>query len=472
MDGEVLATNNRIGFHYFPDTLHYQSSDLAAWLPELKALGARWLTLHAPLTRAIPEEFIGGLRQAGIQPVLHFHITPSTAPSPSEISPLFQAYAKWGVKYITLFNRPNCKDQWESSEWAQENLVERFLDIYLPLAKEIMANGMVPVFPPLEPGGDYWDTAFLRTALKGMRRRGAQDLLSQMVLGAYAWSGNLPIHWGAGGPERWPGTRPYYTPPGEEDQLGFRIFDWYNAISQVILDKSLPIILLGAGSKIGDQTTPEKPPVDKKQHTDSNLEIARQMSQSPLDDSNEEPIPANVLACNFAVLSAHPKSKEYSTAWYREDGSTLPVVAKLKAWTAAPKSTPEPAVIDPEPEPLTEVFPAYSLQPAPPAQPAVHITQNGSVCKGGRLIKHYLLLPHYDWGVSDWHLEVTRNFIKKHKPTVGFSVDEALQSEQVTIIGGASTFPRPLIQRLEDAGCIIRQIEGDGTSIASQLETL
>jgi len=51
-------TRTRLGFHYFPDTLHYRELDLQAWLPEILGMGASWLTLIAPKDRAIPEDFI------------------------------------------------------------------------------------------------------------------------------------------------------------------------------------------------------------------------------------------------------------------------------------------------------------------------------------------------------------------------------------------------------------------------------
>ena len=63
---------NRIGFHYFPDNQHYQQRDLKAWLPKLRDLGTGWLVLHTPVTRALPEDFIQGLLQGNIQPILHF----------------------------------------------------------------------------------------------------------------------------------------------------------------------------------------------------------------------------------------------------------------------------------------------------------------------------------------------------------------------------------------------------------------
>ncbi|MDD5370604.1 MAG: hypothetical protein PHQ40_16100, partial [Anaerolineaceae bacterium] len=92
--------NTRIGFHYYPDTLHYRESDLHAWLPELQCLGATWLTLCAPLDRAIPEYFLEGLLHAGIEPILHFSGKPEDAVSIPEMKIFLDSYAKWGVHYV------------------------------------------------------------------------------------------------------------------------------------------------------------------------------------------------------------------------------------------------------------------------------------------------------------------------------------------------------------------------------------
>ena len=63
------------------------------------------------------------------------------------------------------------QDGWTSESWAQSGLTERFLDSLLPIAEAAVAVGLAPLFPPLEPGGDYWDTTFLRGALDGIKRR-------------------------------------------------------------------------------------------------------------------------------------------------------------------------------------------------------------------------------------------------------------------------------------------------------------
>ena len=75
--GPYKGAMTTLGFHYFPDETHYRRADLQAWLPELEAVGARWLTLIGSLTRAVPEPFIKGLFDAGIEPIIHLPAMPT-----------------------------------------------------------------------------------------------------------------------------------------------------------------------------------------------------------------------------------------------------------------------------------------------------------------------------------------------------------------------------------------------------------
>jgi hypothetical protein len=431
--------NPRYGFYYYPDILHYTENDIHAWIPELRSLGASWLTLLAPADRAIPELFIRRIIEAGIQPILHLPLSTSRSGRSEELNLLFNAYAQWGVKYITLFDRPNQLNNWMPSNWAKNNLVDRFLDIFIPIAEDARQAGLIPVFPPLEPGGDYWDTAFLYAALQGIQRRGQMELLNQLVLSAYAWSGNRSPNWGAGGPERWPQTRPYLTPPNSEDHLGFRIFDWYIATCEAAIGISRPIILLAAGSLIGNQLDPRSPAVDIHAHTWQNMTLVQLMSER---SQEYDPVPPQVVCCNFWVLSAAEGDKEISNAWYKPDTTQLPIVSQLKDWVANGGNNP--------------TLSSKSM-------PSSKLNFNGTYS-----ISHYLLLPNSEWGTTDFQLEAIRPFIKKYQPTIGFSPVEASHAKKVTVIGGASNVPESIIDGLLAAGCIVEQISGDGMNIASQ----
>ena len=439
MDSMSFALQNtRIGFHYYPDTLHYRDADLAFWLPELKALAASWLTLQAPLARAIPEYFIQGLLQQQIQPILQFPFSPASPPILDEFNLLCRSYSRWGVKYIVLFDRPNMRCNWPAADWARNNLVERFLDVFQPLALTAAQAGLVPIFPPLEPGGDYWDTAFLRASLEGLLRRNQTLLLDQIALSCYAWSNGHPLNWGSGGPERWPAARPYDTPTGTEDQRGFRIFDWYLALSEVVFGERRPILALAAGAlpdeKAYDVPSPESP------HTTQNLLISRLLMGEKLA---LDPIPTELLACNFWLLAADNSYPAAAAAWYQPDGSTLPVVSTIQQWAADHQWTTAP---------ITH-----------PVNPQASKTTKG------RPIAHYLLLASPDWCNSSWQMDMVRQLSLKFHPTIGFSPAEAVHASRVTVLGIPNAIPDSILDGLIAAGCQVDDLRGDGTTVATKV---
>ena len=69
-------------------------------------------------------------------------------------------------------------------------------------------------------------------------------------------------------------------------------------------------------------------------------------------------------------------------------------------------------------------------------------------------------------------MRVTRPFVKKYAPTVGYAIREAFYARKVTIVGGQQIFPENLKQELERAGCQVEQIIGSGTDIATILAEL
>ncbi len=429
----------RIGFHYFPDTLHYRDVDLHTWLPELNALAASWLILQAPLNRAIPEVFIRQLCEHGIQPVLHFPYPTNQPPSLEDFSLLCHSYARWGVQHVVLFDRPNQRQNWAATAWVQNNLVERFLDIFQPLALVAAQAGLTPVFPPLEPGGDYWDTAFLRAAFEGLQRRNQAQILERLAISCYAWSNGHPLNWGAGGPERWPGAHPYETPRGTEDQRGFRIFDWYLALSEAVFGERRPILCL-AGGALPDEKSSDLPSQESP-HTTQNLLISRLIMGEKVA---LDPIPAELLAFNFWLLTSandHPAGR---AAWYQADGAILPAVSALQHWAAEHHWSTTP---------VTHPLPVRS------DKSTAH-----------RPIAHYLLIASADGAMSDWQLKVIRYFANKYHPTIGFSPVEAVLANRVTVLGDQEQLPDSILDGLLAAGCVVDDLRGDGTTIATRLQ--
>ena len=227
----MSSSQTKLGFHYYPDSLHFTQKDLDYWRPILSDLGAAWLTLHASPDRAVPEYFIRGLIERGVTPIVTLPVPVGTVRAAS-LSSILQSYARWGVQHVVVYDRPNRQASWPVGEWSRSGLVERFLDHALPHWKAQRDAGLKPVFPALEPGGDYWDTAFLSACLKAIQRRGEQGLLETMVFAAYGFTFDRALDWGQGGPARWTDVRPYRTPPGSQDQRGFRAFEWYAQIAE------------------------------------------------------------------------------------------------------------------------------------------------------------------------------------------------------------------------------------------------
>lgn len=410
----------KIGFHYYRDTDHFQQKDIKRWLPELESLDAYWLLLTAPFSRAIPDYFLRSLVESGIKPVLQFHPDSSRIPQREDFQLLFETYARWGVEHVIFYDRPNVREFWGMASWSKSDLVERFLDHFIPLAEEALQWGLRPVFPPLEPGGDYWDTMFLRASLDGLRRRGSKLLLKRLVLSACANSQGRHLNWGAGGPERWPEAHPYDTAEDSEDHRGFRIADWYLTISEAILDERLPVIMLDLGG--------ESPADDESMQREITMvELLQEREQVQF-----EALPEQILCGMFQLVDGGGEQAEAPRGWFHEPGKPRPVVQSYQELNGKPTSKER---------------------------------------KRFRL-KHYLLLPTYEWGIADWHLEVTRSYIKRYQPTIGFSLQEAIRAEEVTVVGGEEHFSEEDLNQLRARGSVVRRVEGDGTEIAAQLAAM
>jgi hypothetical protein len=153
-----------------------------------------------------------------------------------------------------------------------------------------------------------------------------------------------------------------------------------------------------------------------------------------------------ILGCNFWLLTAETGNDKTSAAWFSPNGEAAPSASLLENWIARGEKTPE-----------------WKTRPR----------KTEAVKKGWENpdypISHYLLLPAFEWGVTDWHLNAARPFIRKHRPVIGFSLAEAAFAARVTVVGGAQQFPESELNALRAAGCSVERITGDGTDIASQL---
>ncbi|GBL36749.1 hypothetical protein EMGBD1_04360 [Anaerolineaceae bacterium] len=404
------------GFHYFPDEQHYRSADLERWLPELQALGSAWLTLRGSAERAIPEPFINALVQAGIEPIIHI---PHSGVEPfdlEDLASLAAAYRNWGVNYVVLYDQPNQREQWPAGSFDQLHLIERFLTCWLPAVKVLHASGLAAVFPPLRQGGTFWDLSFLRTSIETLTAWGETELLHDMILGAYAFAGPHPADWGRGGQTAWPAAQPYCTPPGSEDQLGFRAFEWYAEVTAECLGQPLPTLVLAGGARFGERDATTGQPLDIAWHTTCNANIAHAMTNRHLPDY--------LLNMNFWLLAAETQPAA-AAAWFPAGSQPLPVCQQL--------STPVRSAA---------------------------LASNASKPGAAKRLTHYVLLPTLEHGPSEWHWRAAGGFVRDQHAACGYSAEDAAAALQVTVVGSEQEISRQVETGLRGIGCKVRRVAG------------
>lgn len=422
------VNDTRIGFHYYPDTRHFNQSDLAKWVPELKKLHASWLTLRASIRRPVPLEFVRGLRAADIEPVIEIDYEQGVPLEKRVLSEQAAHYARAGVRYITLLREPNVERYWSAAEWQRPNLVSRVMRVVLPALESFVEAGLYPLLPPLRPGGDYWDTAFLASMLDMVVMRGSEPLKARLGLCLHNYAFNRPVGWGEGGQRAWTEARPYGAGVSvvgarpSEDQRGWRLWEWYDEIVQARLGHSIPMISGAGGALVGNRDQADLPATTDAEHAQRNLDIVRRVQGSAT--------PPYLLNQSFWLLAADADDPAHREAWFKADGSVLPAVTQLRE---------------------------MPLVAARTARRVESVTAKAAPTGPSR-IAHYLLLPAWEWGVSSLHWEAAQPFVQVLQPTIGFRVEEAKQATRVTVIVGQQGHPEAVVDELRDAGCIVEAI--------------
>lgn len=437
-----------VGFHYFPDAAHTGREDVDRWAPRLEELGASWLVIQTPPTRPVPDSFLQRVMMADIEPVVM--IGPEHSPayaSGGEIGPMdlealqgtLRSMADSGVHYIVLYDRPNERHKWAPQEWTKPGLVERFVDCLAPALEIVTAEEMIPVLPPLEPFGAYWDTAFLQSMLKSLQRRGLGSVLDRAAVGMRNFANNRHLDWGKGGRQAWPGARPYSEPGDGQDHRGFRLYEWYDVIIREEVGHSLPLIACANGPQ---PSRIEGHGLDPEAHAQQAVEMARLMMVGEL-------LPV-VMNHAFWLLASERSQPCHKESWFQADGTVrLPAVEAL-------------AQLHRELRPATPL--AEPVAPVQRSPSAGHGTTRPTPAKrepnGHKPIDHYLLLPVFEWGVSRWHLSVVQEYVEAFLPTCGFSVEDARLARRVTIIGNEQGVSAEASRQLEAAGCQVERIAG------------
>jgi hypothetical protein len=83
-------------------------------------------------------------------------------------------------------------------------------------------------------------------------------------------------------------------------------------------------------------------------------------------------------------------------------------------------------------------------------------------------LQHYLLMPMFEWGVSEWHWNAALSYVKAFRPVCGFSPEEAQQAERVSIFGNEQGVSREVEESLRQAGCTVERISLANGDLAAQ----
>ena len=71
--------------------------------------------------------------------------------------------------------------------------------------------------------------------------------------------------------------------------------------------------------------------------------------------------------------------------------------------------------------------------------------------------------------MAEYLLSAARPFIRKYRPTIGFSLVEAGLAQKVTVLGSQAVIPEEQLDLLRQKGIEVQRINGDGMSIATFL---
>ncbi len=418
---------NRLGLHYFQDINHYLTKDLNLWLSEFELMKIEWLVLESSVKFAIPEEFIRGLIKKGVKPIIHFNFPISSIIKPDDLKIILNAYAKWGVKYVLFYNAPNLKSSWAEGTWSQENLVDRFLDRYLPFVKLADQSGLTPIFPPLQPGGDYWDISFLKKVLASVKQRKAIEFLTDLHLAVSGQTFLHPIDYGKGGSSKWQSSKPYIESKTNQSHIGFNTWEWYLEIVQEQLNATPKVLLFwyGAGDVLQNKLDPN---VD--------LETVIKLTEISTDFTPGENLPDHIIACNLWILGSEGKPMSHEINIEPQHEKSL--LEKIKSLRIKWKKDTNPTDYNLSKKVADWIYP----------------------------IDHYLLLPKYDWGISEHILEKVRPIIQDSKPTLGFSLLEASNARKVTVWNENYAFKDNDLKILHDAGCEVEELQISGINLA------
>lgn len=213
--------DNGWGIHWIP-TVQQDRAIVDRFVAEVVRMHIKWVVFLNDGTNIGNNDYlVDRLVANGIMPVMRVYRSTLT-PHDGDLGEMVAHYRARGVYYFQIFNEPNVNVE-NRQGFANPNHYAR---IWVDEAREVVANGGLPGFGALSPGGAYDHYAFLDRTLRVIKYNGDLRLLN------WAW---LSLH-------NYHGTRAY------DDPNGFLLFRNYDEIVRHHLHRSLPMIGTEGGS--------------------------------------------------------------------------------------------------------------------------------------------------------------------------------------------------------------------------------
>jgi hypothetical protein len=204
--------------HWIPNTWQ-PPAVVDRFADEAQQMGMRWVVfLNDGADVGDNDYLVRRIVQGGMMPVMRV-LTHRGAPLRQDVTPMARHYRALGVRYFQLYNEPNLP----SENQDQSPSVARYLDLWLPAARQVVAAGGLPGLGALSPDAEVDDVEFLRQTLREIKRRGELALLDRAWVGVHNY---------------------LLDPPGVPvaQDRGFRRAELYDRVIREELGRPLPLI--------------------------------------------------------------------------------------------------------------------------------------------------------------------------------------------------------------------------------------
>ncbi len=217
--------DNGWGMHWIP-TVKQEPGVVDHFVAELLKMHIKWVVfLNDGANIGDNDYLVERLVANDVMPVMRVYRSTIT-PHDGDLGAMVRHYRARGVYYFQIYNEPNVNVE-NHQGFANPNHYAR---VWADEARLVIANGGLPGFGALSPGGAYDHYAFLDRTLRAVKYNGDAGLLN------WAW---LSLH-------NYHGTR------AQDDPHGFLLFRNYDEIVRAHLQRSMPMIGTEGGSYSDD----------------------------------------------------------------------------------------------------------------------------------------------------------------------------------------------------------------------------